>query len=166
MTTDGRLSTKQILTTDWLGGREYRHTGREVMADRGGRLLVVYVPGTFRLAVYGRRRAEDDRRRRCWRETPSGAEREVRGDRTAGHVSRTAGADHVAAASQQLQYVVEQVAGARTPFAQVLFGQQAQSFSVHLKEFRVEPRQIEFDFGPLYERRHVFFGPNPGIGDC
>jgi len=90
----------------------------------------------------------------------------VRGDRTAGQVSGTGRAEQVTAASQQLQHVVEQVAGARTPFAQVLFGQQAQRLAVHLEQLGVEPRQVEFDLGPLYERVHVFFGPNSRVGNC
>lgn len=158
--------------TNCRSRREYGHAGREVVADRGRGggdrrllLVVVHVPGAVRLAVYGRGRAEDGRRRRC-RQTPRGTEREVRGDRAAGQVSGTSGAHHVTAAPQQLQHVVEQVAGARTPFAQVLFGQQAKRFAVHLEQFGVEPRQVKFDFGPLYESGHVFFGPNSRVGNC
>jgi len=134
-------------------------------ADRRLLMVVVQVPGAVRLAVYGRGRAEDGRRRRC-RQTPRGAEREVRGDRAAGQVSGTSGAHHVTAAPQQLQHVVEQVAGARTPFAQVLFGQQAQRFAVHLEQFGFESRQVEFHFCPLYERGHVLFGPDSRVGNC
>jgi len=81
-------------------------------------------------------------------------------------VSGTSGAHHIAAAPQQLQHVVEQVTGARTPFVQVLFGQQAKRFAVHLEQFGVEPRQVEFDFSPLNERGYVFFGPNSRVGNC
>lgn len=90
----------------------------------------------------------------------------MRGNRAAGQVSGTTRAHHVAAAPQKLQHVVEQVPGARTPFVQVLFGQQAKRFAVHLEQFGVEPWQVEFDFSPLYERGHVFFGPNSRVGNC
>lgn len=166
------MSYYDLRLTNCRSRREYGHAGREVVADCGcggadRRLLmvVVQVPGAVRLAVYGRGRAEDRRRRRC-RQTPRGAEREVRGDRAAGQVSGTSGAHQVTAAPQQLQHVVEQVAGARTPFTQVLFGQQAQRFAVHLEQFGFESRQVEFHFSPLYERGHVLFGPDSRVGNC
>lgn len=128
-------------------------------------MVVVQVARAVRLAVYGRGRAEDGWRRRC-RKTPRGAKREVRGDRAAGQVSGTSGTHHVTATPQQLQHVVEQIAGARTPFAQVLFGQQTQRFAVHLEQFVIDSRQVEFDFGPLYESVHVLFGPDSRVGNC
>lgn len=81
-------------------------------------------------------------------------------------MSGTSGAHQVTAAPQQLQHVVEQVAGAWTPFTQVLFGQQAQRFAVHLEQFSFESRQVEFYFSPLYERGHVLFGPDSRVGNC
>lgn len=77
------MSYYDLRLTNCRSRREYGHAGREVVADCGcggadRRLLmvVVQVPGAVRLAVYGRGRAEDRRRRRC-RQTPRGAEREV-----------------------------------------------------------------------------------------